>query len=93
MLSGGGYVERYANLHGASAVVAYEIDSDSITVKFSDGWLYSYTHQSAGVTNVEGMKELAARGRGLNSFINTNVKKAYSKKFRQVEKSSKINRT
>jgi hypothetical protein len=68
MLSGGGYVERHANLHGVSAVVAYEIDSDSITVK-----------------------ELAARGQGLNSFINTNVKKAYSKKFRQVEKSSEIN--
>jgi hypothetical protein len=74
-------VERYANLRGDSAVVGYEIYSDSITVKFSDGWLYSYTYQSAGATNVEGMKQLAARGQGLNSFVNTKVKKRIPKNF------------
>jgi hypothetical protein len=75
-------MERYANLGGDSGVVSYEIGFDSITVKFSDGWLYLYTSQSAGTANVQRMHELAARGQGLNSFISMTVRKAYSRKYR-----------
>jgi len=74
--------EPYANLSGSSGVVAYQIGVDSITVEFVDGWLYSYTYESAGVDNVEHMKQLATRGRGLSGFISTTVKNNYAKKFR-----------
>jgi len=75
-------MERYANQSGNSGVVAYRIGSDSITVKFVDGWLYSYTYESAGADNVEYMKKLAARGQGLSAFISTTVRNDYAKKFR-----------
>jgi hypothetical protein len=75
-------VERYANRSGNSGVVAYEIESESIIVKFVDGWLYSYTYQSAGADNVEHMKQLAARGQGLSAFISTTVRNNYAQKFR-----------
>lgn len=75
-------VEYYKNLNGDSNVAAYEADSDSITVQFGDGSIYVYTYRSAGASNVEHMKRLAAGGRGLNSFINTAVRKLYASKRR-----------
>lgn len=74
-------MKRYKNIDGDSGISAYENDAESITVKFSDGNVYQYTYRSAGVINVEEMKYLASRGRGLNSFINRNVKKGYEKKL------------
>jgi hypothetical protein len=73
-------MERYKNLDGDSAIVAFESDAESITIEFNDGAAYRYTYQSAGVINVEEMKLLASRGRGLNGFINRNVKKGYAGK-------------
>jgi hypothetical protein len=63
-------------------VVAYRVDTDSITVKFAEGWHYLYTYESAGADNVAHMKKLAARGQGLSSFISAVVKDKYAKKFR-----------
>lgn len=63
-------------------MVAYQIGSESIIVKFVDGWLYSYTYESAGTDHVEHMKQLAARGQGLSGFISSNVRNGYAKKFR-----------
>lgn len=75
-------MERYRNLGGDSGVVAYEFGDTSITVEFSDGAHYLYTYQSAGSYNIEEMKRLAVAGRGLNSFINANVRKKYASKLR-----------
>lgn len=75
-------MERYKNLGGNSGVVAYEIGSDFIRVQFSDGSIYLYTYASAGSHNIEHMKQLARNGQGLNSFINTIVRKAYARKER-----------
>jgi len=75
-------MERYKNLGGDSGVVAYEIADDSIKVEFSDGSLYLYNYQSAGSDNIEQMKGLAIAGKGLNSFINRNVRKKYASKLR-----------
>jgi len=75
-------VERYRNLGGDSGIVAYEIGPDFIRVQFSDGAGYLYTYASAGSHNIEHMKQLARRGQGLNSFINTTVRKAYAGKER-----------
>lgn len=75
-------MERYKNLGGDSNVVAYEIGSDSIKVRFGDGSIYTYTYQSAGQSNIEQMKTLAIAGHGLNSFINRVVRKRYASKSR-----------
>lgn len=75
-------MEIYKNLGGNSSARAYEIGNDSITVQFSDGTVYLYTYQSAGRDNIEQMKALAIAGRGLNSFIMRQVRKAYAVKLR-----------
>lgn len=75
-------MQRYANLGGGSNVVGYEIGVDWIRVQFGDGSIYLYTYQSAGASNIEHMKQLAAAGQGLNSFIGRVVKKAYSARLR-----------
>lgn len=75
-------MEAYGNLGGNSNVTAYEIGNDWIKVQFRDGAIYTYTYQSAGQVNIEQMKKLAAAGRGLNSFISSDVRKAYASKSR-----------
>jgi hypothetical protein len=75
-------MQRYRNLSGDSGVVAYEIGPDSIQVRFQDGWVYRYTHASAGASNIETMKSLAAAGRGLSTFIVRKVRKSYESKHR-----------
>jgi len=75
-------MERYANLGSDSDVIGYELGSGSIVVVFRDGWKYEYTNSSAGTSQIARMQALANAGRGLNSFINANVRKAYSRKFR-----------
>lgn len=79
-------METYKNLSGQSNVSRYEIGENYITVEFKtrgkDGCnSYKYSYMSAGHTNVEQMKKLAIAGFGLNSFINTHVKKAYERKW------------
>ncbi len=75
-------MERYRNLGGDSGVAAFETGPDFIRVQFKDGAVYLYTYASAGPQNIEHMKQLAERGQGLNSFINTTVRKAYARKER-----------
>jgi hypothetical protein len=73
---------RYKNLGGDSGISSYVIGADSIEVTFNDGSVYLYNYASAGKDNIERMKSLAESGSGLNSFINTNVKKLYASKLR-----------
>jgi len=73
---------RYTNLGGNSAITAYEIGINSITVEFNTGATYLYNYHSAGSTNIEQMKNLAIGGQGLNSFISRVVKKLYAAKLR-----------
>ena len=75
-------MERYADVDGASGVAAFEIGGSYILVEFKDGSVYEYTTLSAGRVNIDYMARLAREGNGLNSFINTNVKKRYSRKAR-----------
>lgn len=75
-------MERYRNLGGNSGVVGYEITDGAITVQFSDGSIYLYTAQSAGLANLKEMHRLAVAGRGLNSFISRVVRKGYSRRLR-----------
>jgi len=76
-------MQPYKKLSGQSAVVAYEYGTDYITVRFQSGdyTTYTYRYGKAGISNVEQMKQLADAGRGLNTFINQNVRKLYSERF------------
>jgi hypothetical protein len=73
----------YQNLHGDSAVVAYETTEDSIHVVFESGTYrnYLYNHFHPGKATVDRMKALAVQGYGLNSYISTTVKKNYARKW------------
>lgn len=68
---------RYQNLGGDSNVYAYKIDPSQITVSFYGGGTYVYSYSSAGVHKINTMKSLAARGYGLNSYINRHAKYQY----------------
>lgn len=73
---------KYANLSGRSGVDKTKSERGKITVKFLDGSRYVYTNTSAGRYPMRRMRQLAQRGRGLNGYINTSVKKNYESKKR-----------
>jgi len=73
--------EIYQSPNNSSSIATYKYGSDWICVKFRKSSVYEYTYISAGKSNVEKMKKLADSGNGLNTFINKNVRKRYSKKF------------
>jgi hypothetical protein len=75
-------MKHYINHSGNSGVVAYESRATSILVLFHDGWKYEFTRHSAGADRVSMLKELAAAGRGLATFIAQEVRDAYGRKFR-----------
>lgn len=67
----------YENIGGNSNITGYQIGDENIQVMFRNSEMYNYTYDSAGVDNVEQMKQLAQSGSGLNSFILNNVKDDY----------------
>ena len=73
---------RYANLGGDSGIASYDLGAGNIVVHFQGGSAYRYTNASAGTGNIAEMRRLASAGRGLNSFINTQVKYGYESKLR-----------
>lgn len=62
-------MQRYANRN--SGVTGYDIGDDYIMVQFRGGALYVYTADRIGADRLETMKQLAVRGWGLNTYINT----------------------
>ena len=75
-------VLRYKNLSGDSKVVRYERAKDAIIIHFKDCSTYRYTNQTADPANIKKMKELAAAGKGLGTFIDKNMKDRFSHKIR-----------
>ncbi len=73
---------RYKNLSGDSKVVRYEVTKDVLTVQFKDNSVYNYSNQSAGPANIGKMKTLATAGKGLGTFIETNLKDRFMRKIR-----------
>ena len=73
-------MEQYKNRGKDSDVTGYEIGDDWIKVQFRDGWIYTYTNQSAGQEAIERMKRLAVAGQGLNGYISRSVREAYASK-------------
>lgn len=73
-------MKRYKNLEGHSGVTGYEIAPDAITVQFNHEAIYRYTYASAGKRIIEKMKQLAAGGKGLSTYISQTVKEKYEDK-------------
>ncbi len=72
-------MQIYQNLGRDSGVDAYEAGANYILVRFKTGDTYKYNYNSAGASHIEKMKNLAAAGSGLNSYINKYVKYNYVK--------------
>jgi hypothetical protein len=75
-------MQHYSNLSGSSGVIAYHTGSNYIDIQFQDGSIYRYTYNSAGLDEVEEMKQLAALGKGLTTFINQHVRENYATKLK-----------
>ena len=75
-------MQRYKNLSGHSKVARYLIVKDGMTIQFADSSVYRYTNQTADPANISKMKALAVAGKGLGTFIETNLKDRYSHKIR-----------
>ncbi|MFA6302800.1 MAG: nucleotidyl transferase AbiEii/AbiGii toxin family protein [Legionella sp.] len=74
-------MEIYQNKSGESGVIAYEIGSEFIKVKFNNSdFVYLYNYEIPGAMHVEAMKEKAIDGIGLATYINKNVQNKYYSK-------------
>lgn len=72
----------YKNLSGDSKVARYELTKDVVTIVFKDRSVYRYSNQSASPENISKMKTLALAGKGLGTFITTNLKDRFARKVR-----------
>ncbi|WP_223845585.1 hypothetical protein [Flavobacterium selenitireducens] len=73
-------MKRYNANNRNSGVVAYEFGPDYIRLLFRDSAeVYTYSHRSAGKSNVEQMKRLAAEGHGLTTFVTRNVRHLFER--------------
>lgn len=75
-------VEKYKNLGGNSGAVEFELGEDSIVITFVDGSKYLYSGVKPGSEKVDRLKKLAIAGRGLCTYINTDIRNNYEKKLR-----------
>jgi len=73
-------MKPYQNHAGDSGVLAYEAGGDYIKIKFLGGEVYLYTNAVTGERHVAEMKKLAAKGKGLSTYISQHVKDRYAEK-------------
>jgi hypothetical protein len=73
---------NYANRDGDSPIVSWEEGPDYIAICFKGRMKYTYTNASAGSHHVSRMKQLAASGAGLASYISDHAKHGYASKER-----------
>lgn len=74
-------MKRYRNSSGKSGVRAYEIYADRILIEFAAGDIYVYSYRMPGKADVEQMKTLAEKGKGLSTYISQNVRDRYESKL------------
>ena len=66
---------HYSNLHGGLGVLEFFISDTAVRVKFkTSSNVYVYTYDYPGQRHVDRMKELAVAGRGLQTYINKNLR-------------------
>ena len=76
-------LHRYPDDGHETGVMAYRFDDDSITVLFREGWFYLYDRDRPGSRHVRTMKDLAAQGHGLSTYISKHVRENYKRKWRK----------
>ena len=76
-------MESYENPE--SGINFFENHKDAIAVSFKTGGVYIYDADKPGAAHVEKMKELASKHDGLNTYINKNVRKNFSGKFKDID--------
>ena len=71
----------YRDKSGRSGVSYYEIGPDWIKLMFkTDRHIYLYTYDMPGEEEVETMKDLATKGKGLTTYVNKYVRENYHAK-------------
>ncbi len=75
-------MQHYKDLRGNSGVLAYRAGRNYIDIEFRGGSRYRYTHQVPGAQHVEAMKQLAAEGEHLATYINRHVRDRYALRLR-----------
>ncbi len=74
-------MKPYKNSSGNSGISAYEIEKDSIVLKFKHDGAYLYTYGRPGKKDVEAMKKLAVQGKGLTTYVTKHVRDNYERKI------------
>jgi hypothetical protein len=64
-----------------TGVTGYELTDNGIILRFKDGELYLYDDVKPGKQNVEQMKRLGERGKGLTTYVNQHVRDNYRRKI------------
>ena len=66
-------MQKYANYHGDSGVVEFNITNNAISINFKHGKkTYVYSNSVTGKPHVDTMKALAVSGRGLSTYVAKN---------------------
>ena len=75
---------KYHNKSKKSSIDTYEVgkDGDSIAITFNSGSTYVYDYSKPGKEQVDKMKELAAAGEGLGSYVKKNDNKNFASFFK-----------
>lgn len=71
-------MQAYNNINGSMGVCSYESGKDNIRIKLHTRKTYVYDYKYTGEEHVNNMKELAAKGAGLNHYIKNIVKDQYA---------------
>ena len=73
---------RPYNNAAKSGVRAFEAGNNFIILEFGDSKQYLYNGEKPGTHHVEKMIALAAKGSGLNTYINKHVRNNYAERLK-----------
>ena len=72
---------RYKKTSNNSGILSYSLGDDFIKIVFKSGDTYLYTNKSTGKKHISQMKKLAAKGKGLTTYINIHVRDKFEEKL------------
>jgi len=72
----------YKNAGGKSDVFRYSVEQDAVNIRFTNQSVFRYTNQSASPEAIAKMKELALAGKGLGTYIKSNLQGKHQRKVR-----------
>jgi len=74
-------LNKYQDLSGGAGVTGYKVVSKGIILQFRHKELYLYDYSIPGKHHIERMKILAAKGKGLTTYVNQNIRANYKEKL------------